>query len=183
MDRKIIAVSSHNPVKAAAVRRGFGRMFPDQQFKIQTISVSSGVGDQPFSNQETLRGALNRANYAAQHLPKADYWVGVEGGIEDQNDGMIAFAWVVVQSDNLLGKGRTGTFYLPPRIAKLIRQGIELGDADDIVFGKSNSKQNNGAVGLLTGNVIDRTRLYETAVILALLPFKNPDLYQTTKKD
>jgi non-canonical (house-cleaning) NTP pyrophosphatase len=54
---------------------------------------------------------------------------------------------------------------------------MELGEADDLVFGRSNSKQDNGAIGLLTGDVIDRAQLYEQAVILALVPFKNPDMY------
>ena len=60
----------------------------------------------------------------------------------------------------------------------LVREGKELGEADDIVFGKENSKQTYGAVGLLTGDVIDRTRFYEDAVVLALIPFRNPDLYR-----
>jgi len=54
---------------------------------------------------------------------------------------------------------------------------MELGEADDRVFERSNSKQTNGAIGLLTGNVIDRTTLYAPAVVFALIPFKNPELY------
>jgi non-canonical (house-cleaning) NTP pyrophosphatase len=77
----------------------------------------------------------------------------------------------------MIGKGRTGTFLLPPAVAELIRQGKELGAADDIVFGRLNSKQDNGAVGLLTDDVIDRAQLYEHAMILALIPFKNKALY------
>ena len=45
------------------------------------------------------------------------------------------------------------------------------------MFGRTNSKQQNGAVGLLTGDVIDRIALYEPAVVLALVPFRNPRLY------
>ena len=106
------------------------------------------------------------------------YWVGIEGGVEETVDGeMIAFAWVVVRDHQRVGRGRTGTFYLPPAVTDLIRQGKELGEADDIVFGRNNSKQENGAVGLLTGDVIDRAQLYEHAVILALVPFKNTALY------
>ena len=62
-------------------------------------------------------------------------------------------------------------------IASLISEGIELGDADDIVFSVKNSKKTNGAVGLLTGNIIHRATYYAHAVILALIPFKNPQLY------
>ncbi len=46
-----------------------------------------------------------------------------------------------------------------------------------MVFGRTNSKQGNGAVGLLTGDVIDRAAYYVHAVILALIPFRNPELY------
>jgi non-canonical (house-cleaning) NTP pyrophosphatase len=84
---------------------------------------------------------------------------------------------VVLSPAGMAGKGRTGTFFLPPAVAALIQQGKELGEADDIVFAQSNSKQKNGAIGILTGDVIDRAALYEPAVIMALLPFKNPELY------
>jgi non-canonical (house-cleaning) NTP pyrophosphatase len=75
-----------------------------------------------------------------------------------------------------MGKSRTGAFYLPEEIARLVRDGMELGHADDVVFGRSNSKQQDGSIGLLTGGVIDRTLYYEHAVVLALIPFLNPQL-------
>ena len=175
---KIIALASRNPVKAQAALNGFQRMFPDQQFTLQMAAVESGVRSQPLSSDETLSGACNRARAALQALPQADFGVGIEGGVEPHGAELSAFAWVVVLSaGGIEGKGRTGTFFLPPAVAELIQQGKELGDADDIVFALQPSKQKNGATGILTGNVIDRTALYEPAVILALLPFKNPELY------
>jgi len=74
-------------------------------------------------------------------------------------------------------KSENRNFFLPNEVVKLIKDGKELGDADDIVFNRRNSKQENGAVGILTGDVIDRTKYYTEAVILALIPFKNVDLY------
>jgi len=59
----------------------------------------------------------------------------------------------------------------------LVGQGMELGHADDIVFQRSNSKQEDGAIGLLTRNLLDRAGLYEHAVLLALVPFFNLELY------
>ncbi len=174
---KTVIVASTNPVKLQAARLGFEKMFPAEQFEVKGLIVPSGVSHQPFSSLETLQGAQNRAQAASQTLPQANYWVGIEGGIEDLGHEMASFAWVVILSPTQAGKGRTGTFFLPPPVAELIRQGKELGEADDIVFNKSNSKQENGAIGILTGDVIDRTRLYEHAVILALAPFKHPDLF------
>lgn len=71
---------------------------------------------------------------------------------------MEAFAWAVVRSSTKVGKSRTGTFFLPKEIVCLINEGKELGEANDIVFKRSNSKQEDGAVGILTGNIIDRTK-------------------------
>lgn len=174
---KKILVASKNPVKIRATLAGFHAMFPDEQFEVDTVVVPSGVGEQPYSDEETLQGAMERAEAACRKQTDADYWVGVEGGIEEAEDGMKAFAWVVVKSVDMLGKGKTGTFFLPPAVAELVRDGKELGEADDIVFQRQNSKQEMGAVGLLTDNLIDRTEFYTVAMILALIPFKNPSLY------
>lgn len=174
---KKIVVASLNPVKAEAVLGAFVRLFPGEDFTVETVSVPSGVSVQPMTDQETCQGAQNRARRAREARPDADFWAGVEGGCEIQEGELAAFAWVEVLSREREGKARTAAFRLPPEVQKLVEAGLELGDADDQVFGKSNSKQQNGAVGLLTGNVETRTSLYEQAVVLALIPFKNPTLY------
>jgi len=172
-----IVVASQNPVKAEAVLSGFDRMFPGYGFKVETIEVDSGVENQPLSDQAARQGAQNRALEARSAIPSAHYWVGVEGGCDTLDGEMIAFAWVVVLSNEGLGSARTAHFKLPNQVKALVESGMELGDADDRVFGRENSKQKSGAVGLLTGDVITRKTLYEQAVILALIPFKQPDLY------
>lgn len=173
---KTIVVASQNPVKLQAAQLGFARMFPGETFMVEGVSVASGVSAQPMSDAETLRGALNRAQNARQQLAQADFWVGVEGGCQPQDDGLQVFAWMVVLADGRTGKGKTATFYLPEEVAALVRTGTELGHADDAVFGRSNSKQQNGSIGLLTGDVLDRAAYYEQGIIMALVPFKNPTL-------
>ena len=173
-----IIVASANPVKLQAVTVGFRRMFPGQEFQVEQLVGVQGNSSQPCGDQETLQDASTRAERAAHLVPEADFWVGVEGGVEEHASQMAAFAWIVVRSKDRTGKGRTGAFYLPQAVANLVRQGKELGEADDIIFGRSNSKQANGAIGILTGDVIDRAQLYEQAVILALIPFKDPLLYE-----
>ena len=102
--------------------------------------------------------------------------------IEEDGAEMRAFAWMVIRDkEGLIGKGKTGTFFLPPQIVELIKQGKELGEADDIVFNRKNSKHNSGAVGILTNDVIDRTKYYAEAVVLALIPFKNIQYYKKQK--
>ncbi|MBU4452827.1 inosine/xanthosine triphosphatase [Patescibacteria group bacterium] len=174
---KKVIIASKNPVKIQAVKNGFEKMFSTQKFEFVGVSVSSDVADQPSTNDETYQGAKNRAHNAFSEVKDADFYVGIEGGIEYIENEMEAFAWVFIQSAGRCGKARTGTFFLPKQVVELIREGKELGEADDIVFKRNNSKQGNGAVGILTGDVIDRTKYYVEAVILALIPFKNVDLY------
>lgn len=173
---KTIVVASTNPVKIAAALNGFQHMFPQESFEARGVSVASGVSAQPMTNAETLQGALNRVANARTTVPDADYWIGLEGGVENRDGALEAFAWMVVTDGTRTGKSRTSAYYLPEETASLIRQGMELGHADDVVFGRSNSKQQNGSVGLLTGDAVDRTAYYVQAVILALIPFKNPSL-------
>lgn len=175
---KKLVVASKNPVKINATLNGFRKMFPDEQFSVEGISVSSDVSDQPMNDDETYQGALNRVTNASKAAPNADYWIGIEGGIEAKGEDMEAFAWIVIKSKNgKIGKARTGTLFLPPKVSELIHQGKELGEADDIVFGMDNSKQGIGTVGILTKNVSNREIFYSDAVVFALIPFINPDLY------
>lgn len=173
MRQQKVVVASKNPVKIAAALGGLQRMFPDVVFTQEAVSVPSGVADQPLSDEDTLQGAFNRVDGAFATYPEADYWMGIEGGIATINNALAAFAWVVVRSQTQTGKARSGTFFLPQAVTELIQQGMELGAADDIVFGRTNSKQEEGAIGLLTGGVVDRRQLYEQAVVLALVAFKN----------
>ncbi len=167
-----IIVGSQNPVKQKAVALGFQHFFKGTRFQIEGIAVPSGVTDQPMNDAETLQGARQRALNARKAYPQANFWVGIEGGVQPLEDDLLSFAWIaVLDAQGRWGLARSGSFLLPPAVAALVKQSYELGTADDMVFGLHNSKQQMGAVGLLTANTIDRTALYEHAVILALIPF------------
>ena len=170
-----IVVASKNPVKINATDAGFSTYF--NGVEVQGVSVESGVSDQPQSDEETLKGALTRVKNARNEFADADYWVGIEGGLAMNGSEIEAFAWIVITSGEKNGKARTASFQLPGKVAALIAEGYELGEANDIFFKQENSKQKTGAVGLLTGNKINRTALYKQAVQLALVPFLNPGLY------
>ena len=175
---KKIYIGSENPVKIESTRKGFEEVFNDiSAFEFIGKSISSGVAEQPMTSEETLLGAKTRAENLKDIYPEGDYFVGLEGGIRIHGDEMEAFAWIFIINNQMTGKAQTSTFQLPPKIVELINQGIELGHADDMVFKRKNSKQGNGAVGILTNNVIDRVEYYRHAVILALIPIVNAELY------
>lgn len=140
------------------------------------------VSAQPMNDNETKMGALNRSEAAyAEFLEKYDsppaYSIGMEGGVQLSGDDLECFAWMAIFDGFRHGTARTASFPLPKKVRDLVLGGMELGHADDAVFGRSNSKQKNGAVGLLTKDVIDREMYYEHAVILAMIPFQWENLY------
>ena len=159
------------------------------------------------SRAEHAYQAYKKKNGVAPHLA-----VGLEGGLEwsktipDENghDSLWCMAWMALygkrnafvvdllaspdskfyQPDKkpIFGMAKTGTFLLPSSLAALIEDGMELGDADDKVFGRVNSKQGSGTVGVLTDGLIDRARYYEHALILALVPWMRPDVYSSKEE-
>ena len=52
-----------------------------------------------------------------------------------------------------------------------------MSDADDVIFRRTNSKQGDGIVGILTSGAVDRTEYYAPAMMLALIPFANAKIY------
>ncbi|WP_281614682.1 inosine/xanthosine triphosphatase [Flammeovirga sp. SubArs3] len=178
MNKKII-VASKNPVKINASLEGMQKILPNEQFEVIGVDVPSGVSDQPMTSKETWQGALNRAMNAKSEIPEAEYWVGMEGGIDKDEDGkMYAFAWMcVIDQKDAIGKGQTGVFYLPSKVQQLVEEGIELGYANDQVFNENGSKRKGGAVGSLTFGALGRTEYYVQALVLAMIPLVNPNLY------
>ncbi len=173
-----LVVSSTNPVKLRAVEVGVRAAMPDLELTIDSVRVDSGVSEQPATDVETVLGAENRARAARDASPDADYWFGVEGGVQDSSRGMLTFAWiVVVDRAGRVGRARSAAFVLPEVVAERVRGGMELGHADDEVFGRTDSKRRDGAIGLLTGGALDRAGLYAPAVTAAMIPFLNPELY------
>ncbi|WP_047045651.1 inosine/xanthosine triphosphatase [Vibrio mexicanus] len=170
MSQKRVIIASLNPAKINAVKSAFQSVFPGQVFSFEGVSVPSGVADQPMTNDETYQGALNRVRNAKQNEPTADYYVGLEAGIEEN----VTFAWMVIESETHRGQSRSASLMLPPQVIKKLAHANELGDVMDEVFGTDNIKQKGGAISLLTQNQLTRSSVYHQALILALIPFSNP---------
>ncbi len=173
-----IAVGSTNPVKLGAVRAVLGALAPSAT--IASVAVASTVPDQPFGDEETIRGAVARAS-AARAALGAELGVGIEGGVVEEADGsMRTCAWAaIVDGQGRSGVGGSLVMTLPTEVAAMIRDGIELGVAMDRLVGASNTKHGRGAVGILTGGLVDRQRAYEVLVAYALAPFMVPKHYDS----
>ncbi len=168
---KKVIIASLNPAKINAVKSAFEAVFPDLDFHFEGTSVPSEVSDQPMTNEETKAGALNRVRNAKSAIEDGDYYVGLEAGIE----GNVTFAWMIIESQTQRGESRSASLMLPPAVLAKLQHANELGDVMDDVFGTDNIKQKGGAIGLLTQHQLTRSSVYHQALILALIPFTNPE--------
>lgn len=170
-----VGVGSKNPVKLAAVRAVVARVTPDA--RVEAVSVLSTVRDQPFGDDETIRGALARA-HAARKAVGAELGVGIEGGVVDTDGTMRTCAWAaVVDAAGREGVGGSLAMPLPASVARLVRGGMELGHAMDELTGEQNTKHRQGAVGILTAGLVDRQAAYEVILTYALARFLTPELW------
>jgi inosine/xanthosine triphosphatase len=171
-----VAVGSSNPVKVQAVREVLRFIAPEAV--VAGVTVPSGVPDQPWGDEETIRGARARA-LAAQDALSTELGVGIEGGVVENADGTLrTCAWaVIVDGTGREGIGGSLAMPLPERVSALVRAGMELGDAMDAVTGKVDVKRMAGAVGILTAGLVDRQEAYEVIVAYALAPFVSREMY------
>ena len=167
---RLVAVGSTNRVKVDAVRAVLGEIAPGA--RIEGVAVPSGVADQPFGDDEAIRGARARARAALEALD-ADLGVGIEGGVVESDDGSLrTCAWAaVIGTDGRAGVGGSLAMPLPQAVADDIRGGLELGLAMDKLVGAHDTKRGPGAVGILTAGLVDRQGAYEVLVKYALAPW------------
>jgi inosine/xanthosine triphosphatase len=142
-----IAIGSLNPVKVQAVEDAFTLVFPEFKILSKGIEVSSGVSNQPMSDEESIRGARKRAK-DARDVCDADFGVGIEGGLQKTDGLWFDTGWiVVVDKKGNEGIGSTIKMEVPEMILQMIHDGKELGEVIDVVFGTDNAKQKKGILG------------------------------------
>jgi inosine/xanthosine triphosphatase len=171
-------------VKELATREIFDRVFPGQDFDFQAIKVDSGVTHTPVTNEEMIRGALNRCKRAFQSFnsenDQVDYSVGIEGGL-DTVDGVGTFlkAWsVVLSKTGRIGYGYTPGILIPERFVVKLDDNTELADIAAEISQVEDIRSKEGVFGYLTNHRITRRIAFHAALTNALAPFYNPDAYK-----
>lgn len=167
-------VGSTNPVKIEGVRHVLERLYGE--IEIEGIEVETGVPQQPRED-DVIKGAMNRARSA---IGSADIGVGVEAGLLWDNVVQWYFDvqyCVIVDSSGRATIGHGPGFWYPPEVIRWVEKGLSVNDAMQKVTGIERIGHTTGAVGYLSKNAIDRTRLTEMAVLAAFIPRIRPELY------
>ncbi len=149
-------LGSENQAKQRAVSRIVERYI--EKSTVSSASVPSGVNAQPMTEEETRQGAINRAVAAAQGA----YGVGLEGGVHMIAGTMYLCNWgALVTPEGQLFTAAGAQIPLPQALAEELRNGKELGNAVDHYFKKQNIRMSEGAMGMLTAQVVPRDALFE----------------------
>src|SRR5699024_3441450 len=105
------------------------RVFPDE--KVVSMDAASHVSAQPFSDEETMQGAINRAKQCADHTPDG-MGIGLEGGVMYVGDRLFLCNWgalAVHNGDIFTASG--ARLALPQEFNEPLENGAELGDVMD----------------------------------------------------
>ena len=169
-----VHVGTDNPVKVRAVRRVLVELgFPA---RVRSVPVPTKVPEQPFDH-EALRGAMNRAKAA---LGEGDFGVGIEAGLvhlPDIDDHVDVQYCAIVDRPGRLTIGQGPGFTYPAKIVARVKSGSTVGEAMARLTGIKDIGSRQGAIGYLTERRLDRDRLTESAVLMAMVPRIRRDLY------
>jgi inosine/xanthosine triphosphatase len=151
-----IIIGSKNPAKITAVKNSF--QLEETEFIL--LDIPSNVHEQPFSDEETIQGAINRS-VSALRQGKGDIGIGLEGGVQETSHGLLICNWGALATNGMepiiAGGAR---FLLPEEIAERLRNGEELGPVMDNYAKRENVSKHEGAVGIFTKGLINRVDMF-----------------------
>ena len=165
-----VAVGSVNPNKVDAVKSVLSEFYDDMV--VQGIGVDTGVPEQPF-NEDTVKGAVNRARRALKGWEDADIGVGIEAGLILET---VTGKYYDVQYCAIMDRtgwttiGHGPGFYYPKKVMSHVSEGKSIGQSMKDAYGEDDIGYRQGAIGFLTNGHYTRKMLSENAVFMAFVP-------------
>ncbi|MFD1066769.1 DUF84 family protein [Oceanobacillus locisalsi] len=158
--KKQIIIGSENPTKIAAVKNIY------HDFEVSPLKVPSNVSEQPFSDEETRLGAINRAK--ACSASSADgLGIGLEGGVMYVGDTLFLCNWGALSTeDGKLYTASGARIALPKEIETGLQTAGELSAMMDAYTKKENVRNHEGAIGVFTNNLVTREEMFTHVVQL-----------------
>jgi len=186
----LVAVGSTRAPKVDAVRRVLatlaGRHPSLAGAEVAARAVDHGAPPMPLSVTDLLEGAALRARGALAAVRaegrEAELGIGLEGGLDVRTEagGRRAFlmSWAYVCDAERGAHGCGGAIEVPEvLLAPVLDRGLELSEAVDALMREKDVRSREGAWGVFTAGLMDRTRSFELALLNAWAPFYNREVY------
>lgn len=178
-----VCIGSKNQIKVKAVEEVIANYPEFVGVKTSSISVSSGVSEQPMSLEETIKGAKNRALNAYIACEPCSYSFGIESGLfkaEGTATGYLEASVCCIYDGSNYFTGLSCGFEVPAKILKFVLEDKmnlsqacnKAGITSDINLGSA-----EGLIGLLSKGRIDRKEYTKHAIVTALIQVQNLSWY------
>ncbi len=175
----IIHVGSTNRAKVEAVREILTEYSHLAQAEVKGVTVESAVSAQPLSLDETIRGAMHRAEAV---YTGADYAIGLESGLMEvphTKSGYMDVCACAIYDGTTFHLGLSSCWEFPDKeIMRLILEdGLDMSQA----VNKRGLTKNpligseEGAIGIVTKGRIDRKEYTKQALRMALIHLEKFD--------
>ena len=174
-----IRVGSTNEVKVEAVKEILRDYAHLAGATVLGVKADSGVSDQPKSLEETVEGAVNRAKNARGD---ADYGIGLESGlmpVPKTKSGYMDVCACAIYDGKEFHLGLSSAWEFPDKsvMELILNEGLNMTEAvHKAGLTKSTSiGAENGAIGILTKNRVDRKEYTKQALRTALIHLEQFD--------
>jgi len=168
----IINIASHNPNKIEALReiiRDYDNLQPATVVDVDSLS---GVSEQPISLDETIKGAINRAQ---ESFRDCQYSVGLESGLMSvpytQTGYMDVCACAIFDGHNYY-LGLSSAWEPPATVVHyIINEGLDMNEAalKAGLTPKKDVGSAEGLVGIVTKGKLSRKEYTKEAIRMALI--------------
>ena len=147
----------------------------EDEIEYITKDVLSNVSKMPMTLDEIMLGAKNRAKNLFEAGVVADFFVGIEGGVEKFGEKAYLLGCVYIESAK--GEGHYGFSPMMevPEIVwrRMYDKGEELGPIMENLSGGRDVRSENGSMGMWTDDMLVRRDEFVFAFYSAIAPFFN----------
>lgn len=172
------SVGTTNTPKSLATREVLeASQYCHVDLKITNHKVNSDVPDMPTTLAELRDGAQNRAQ-TLRSIEKADYYVGMEGGVYKDQHSDIYWLTGVVYIESFAGEGHFG-YSCHLEVPRSVVDGLFDGrnrDMEEVmqeISGIENIGDHQGSFHAWTDGVLSRKTQFVLATQCAIAPFFN----------
>lgn len=164
MSNQQIVLGSTNKAKWQAVKEWMEQN--NSEMTLTAQQVPSFVSDQPYGDEETMQGAINRADGALK-TSGAAYGIGLEGGLMTIGDTLYLCNWgALAAADGRIVVASGARVPLPKDLACQLQSGEELGVVIDRYAQGNDLRHHTGTIGILTRGAVTRITMFQHVVTL-----------------
>ena len=168
-EKKLIIVCSKNIAKNNAVENVIKDFFED--YEIKSLETKSGVSETPMSDNEGIKGCINRINDARKQETNGDLYIAMEGILSTNQYGAFLCGWTVIYDtkNNEYYYGCSAKIKIPDEIIKDLDKDKRLSEK---VAEYTNSTDKIvsalGTNGMLTNGSYTRTDEFTDSILCAI---------------